>query len=179
MSGRQESLRVLCSPGSPRVPEDPRYPWEHLADGADIPLASRVARVRIALMYFGNHWFPTVSAVLGSPYGRFVERLIEFLPVLDGVVFVADSQPERTEAGLAALELLLEFMRERGLDPAQVPFVFQLNKRDLPNVLHVEELRTILSTPRCAHVESIAVRQRGVHQALETLLRLVDSATPP
>ena len=182
LSGRSTSLRLLCQPRDGEswgAPNYLRYPLARdLERGAEITTASGAARVQIALVYWGNHWFPTISAARASDlhpqYLDHIERLVAFMPVLDGVVFIADSQPERTEANLETLEMLLEFMREQGIDPAHVPFVFQLNKRDIPDVLGVEELRTILATPCCAHVESIAVQQRGVHEALETLLRLAD-----
>ena len=53
----------------------------------------------------------------------------------DGVVFVADSQEERLDANLETLENLREHLKEHNLDFATIPYVLQLNKRDLPNVL--------------------------------------------
>src|SRR5271170_8096507 len=53
----------------------------------------------------------------------------------DGVVFVADSQQERLDANLETLENLREHLKEHKLDFGAIPYVLQLNKRDLPNVL--------------------------------------------
>ena len=53
----------------------------------------------------------------------------------DGVVFVADSQEERLDANLETLENLREHLKEHKLDFATIPYVLQLNKRDLPNIL--------------------------------------------
>src|SRR5712692_1919530 len=49
----------------------------------------------------------------------------------DGVVFVADSQAERMDANLETLDNLLEHLREHNLAFASIPYVLQLNKRDL------------------------------------------------
>ena len=50
----------------------------------------------------------------------------------DGVVFVADSQEERLDANLETLENLREHLKEHKLDFNTIPYVLQLNKRDLP-----------------------------------------------
>src|SRR3989440_8540108 len=54
---------------------------------------------------------------------------------VDGVVFVADSQPERMDADVEALDNLLDNLKEHAYDFAKLPYVLPLNKRDLPNVL--------------------------------------------
>ena len=62
----------------------------------------------------------------------------------DGVVFVADSQPDRMDANLETLENLKEHLVEHKLNFATIPYVLQLNKRDLPNVQSREELTRAL-----------------------------------
>src|SRR6201992_3978807 len=59
---------------------------------------------------------------------------------VDGVVFVADSQQERMDANVEALENLEDNLKEHGYDLKKIPYVLQLNKRDLPNILSVEAL---------------------------------------
>ena len=51
---------------------------------------------------------------------------------VDGVVFVADSQMERMEANIEAMQNLYDNMAEYGYDLTKLPFVLQYNKRDLP-----------------------------------------------
>src|SRR5437660_11504347 len=60
---------------------------------------------------------------------------------VDGVVFVADSQPERMDANLEALDNLQQNLREQGFDFETIPYVLQLNKRDLPNALPSDDLK--------------------------------------
>lgn len=50
---------------------------------------------------------------------------------VDGVIFVADSQPERLETNVYWRAELDRCLRAQGRDPASVPLVFQLNKGDL------------------------------------------------
>ena len=59
---------------------------------------------------------------------------------VDGVVFVADSQEERMDANVEALDNLMANLKEHGYDFNKIPYVLQFNKRDLPNVLSVDAL---------------------------------------
>jgi len=59
---------------------------------------------------------------------------------VDGIVFVADSQQERMDANVEALDNLMANLKEHGYDFFKIPYVLQLNKRDLPNVLPVDTL---------------------------------------
>ena len=54
---------------------------------------------------------------------------------VDGIVFVADSQEQRMDANVEALENLMSNLKEHGYDFNKIPYVLQLNKRDLPNIL--------------------------------------------
>ncbi|HUI51612.1 MAG TPA: GTPase domain-containing protein, partial [Terriglobales bacterium] len=58
----------------------------------------------------------------------------------DGVVFVADSQEERLDANFETMENLQEHLKEHNLNFDTIPYVLQLNKRDLPNAMTVDEL---------------------------------------
>ena len=60
---------------------------------------------------------------------------------VDGLVFVADSQVERMEANLESLQGLERNLADQGYDIAKVPLVMQWNKRDLPNIVPVEDLQ--------------------------------------
>ena len=60
---------------------------------------------------------------------------------VDGVVFVADSQIERMEANIESIENLRINLAEQGYNLDAVPFIVQYNKRDLPNVVPLDELK--------------------------------------
>jgi signal recognition particle receptor subunit beta len=93
---------------------------------------------------------------------------------VDGVVFVADSQEERFEANVESLENLKANLREQGYDFDKLPVVLQYNKRDLPNAVALEELKTALNpTGKIADFEAAAQSGKGVFETLKALARLV------
>jgi signal recognition particle receptor subunit beta len=92
---------------------------------------------------------------------------------VDGVVFVADSQEERMDANLEALDNLEENLKEHGYDFAKVPYVLQLNKRDLPNALPVDVLKQQLVRKGEPVFEAVAYKNVGVFETLKEVARLV------
>ena len=107
----------------------------------------------------------------GQVYYHASRKLI--LKGVDGCVFVADSQPARVDAHEQSLEEMREDLSEYGLDLDAMPFVVQYNKRDLPGVLSVEELRATLNPRGVPDFEAVANLGVGVFETLKTLARLV------
>jgi mutual gliding-motility protein MglA len=91
----------------------------------------------------------------------------------DGVVFVADSQAERLDANLETLDNLREHLKEHKLDFNTIPYVLQLNKRDLPGILPVEELAKHLQVKGEPIVEAVAVTGQGIFETLREVAKLV------
>jgi mutual gliding-motility protein MglA len=81
--------------------------------------------------------------VPGQVYYNASRKLI--LKGVDGVVFVADSQIERMDANIEAMQNLYENMAQHGYDLTKIPFTVQYNKRDLPNAAPIEELQASLN----------------------------------
>ena len=92
---------------------------------------------------------------------------------VDGVVFVADSQEERQDANLEALDNLHENLKEHGYEFKKIPYVLQLNKRDLPTALPVEELTKELVRKGEPVFEAVAFQGKGVFETLKEVARLV------
>ncbi|MDR3674618.1 MAG: GTPase domain-containing protein [Acidobacteriota bacterium] len=92
---------------------------------------------------------------------------------VDGVIFVADSQEERMDANIEALDNLAENMREHNYDFAKIPYVLQLNKRDLPSVLPVDELKKSLMRKNEPVFEAVAFKGVGVFETLKEVGRMV------
>ena len=92
---------------------------------------------------------------------------------VDGVVFVADSQIERMEANLESVENLRTNLGEQGYDLNRIPYVVQYNKRDLPNVATVEELRRLLNPRGVLDFEAVAPTGVGVFDTLKAVAKLV------
>jgi signal recognition particle receptor subunit beta len=109
--------------------------------------------------------------VPGQVFYEASRRLI--LKGADGVVFVADSQEERLDANLETLDNLREHLRDHNLAFETIPYVLQLNKRDLPNILSVDELRKQLNVKSEPAVEAVAVSGQGVFDTLKEVAKLV------
>jgi mutual gliding-motility protein MglA len=92
---------------------------------------------------------------------------------VDGVVFVADSQEERLDANLEAIENLQENLKEHGYDFNKIPYVLQLNKRDLPSALSIDDLKRELLRKGEPALEAIAFQGKGVFETLKEVARLV------
>lgn len=92
---------------------------------------------------------------------------------VDGVVFVADSQEPRLDANLEALDDLEENLRAQGADPAQIPYVLQLNKQDLATALKVDDLTEKLRRRQEPVVPAVACVGTGVLETLRELSKAV------
>ena len=92
---------------------------------------------------------------------------------VDGIVFVADSQEQRMDANVEALENLMSNLKEHGYDFHKIPYVLQLNKRDLPNILPVDMLSTELRKKNEPIVEAVAFQGTGVFETLKEIAKQV------
>jgi len=109
--------------------------------------------------------------VPGQVYYDASRKLI--LKGVDGVVFVADSQEERIDANIESLENLQENLAAQGYDLATIPYVLQLNKRDLPNVIPVDELSAELQVKGEPVFEAVAATGEGVFDTLKAVAKQV------
>ena len=92
---------------------------------------------------------------------------------VDGVVFVADSQEERLDANLESISNLGENLKEQGFDLSRIPYVLQLNKRDLPGAMPVDELTRLLLVKGEPVFEAVATKGIGVPESLKAVARQV------
>ncbi len=92
---------------------------------------------------------------------------------VDGVVFVADSQIARIEANLESMDNLRTNLAEQGYSLDKLPYVIQYNKRDMPSIAPVEELRATLNPHNVPDFEAVAVSGQGVFDTLKAIAKLV------
>ena len=109
--------------------------------------------------------------VPGQVYYDASRKLI--LKGVDGVVFVADSQDERMDANIESLYNLEENLQSQGYDLMNIPYVLQLNKRDLPNVTPVDELTEELQKKGEPVFEAVASQGTGVFDTLKAVAKQV------
>jgi signal recognition particle receptor subunit beta len=91
----------------------------------------------------------------------------------DGVVFVADSQPEQVNENIESLRNLHENLLEENIDIRDFPMVLQYNKRDLPGVVPLEELDDALNYRNAPAFPAASINGEGVFETLKTASQLV------
>jgi len=94
---------------------------------------------------------------------------------VDGVIFVADSQRERMDANVESLRNLEQNLKAQGYDNRTIPYVLQLNKRDLPSAVPVDEMKAKLALNNEPVLEAIAASEEGigVFDTLKAVAKLV------
>ena len=92
---------------------------------------------------------------------------------VDGVVFVADSQIARIEANLESMDNLRTNLAEQGYSLDKLPHVIQYNKRDMPAIAPIEELRAALNPNGVPDFGAVAVTGPGVFDTLKAIAKLV------
>jgi hypothetical protein len=92
---------------------------------------------------------------------------------VDGVIFVADSQVERMDANVESVDNLVINLKGQGYDLMNIPYVLQLNKRDLPNVAQADELKRLLMRKNEPVFEAVAPKGVGVFETLKGVAKLV------
>lgn len=109
--------------------------------------------------------------VPGQVYFDQTRRLV--LTGADGVVFVGDSQVARRDANVESFENLVQNLASQGRRLGEVPHVLQYNKRDLPDILSIEEMDAALNPHGAPAFATSALHGRGVVDTLDALVRRV------
>lgn len=94
---------------------------------------------------------------------------------VDGIVFVADSQYEKMAENVESFSNMEENLRALKMNLADIPYVLQFNKRDLPNAAPIDYMEFLLnnrdiqvpSFSACAH------KCEGVFETLNMISRLL------
>ena len=108
--------------------------------------------------------------VPGQVFYNSTRKLV--LKGVDGIVFVVDSQTPMLDACRESFENLKENMKELGLEVGAIPLVFQWNKRDLKNVVAVEELERTFNAAGLPSFQAVASDGSGVFETLRGITKL-------
>jgi signal recognition particle receptor subunit beta len=94
---------------------------------------------------------------------------------VDGLVFVADSQYEKMAENVESFQNLEDNLRTLKLNFAEIPYVLQYNKRDLPNAAPIEYLDFLLNNreTQVPSFQAVASRCEGVFESLNMITRLL------
>ena len=109
--------------------------------------------------------------VPGQVYYAATRKLV--LSGADGVVFVADSQSGRVDTNQEALDDLHENLAEHNRTLEEVPHTFHWNKRDLSDLVAVDDLERRFNKLAAPSLGTVATKGDGVFEGLERITRLV------
>jgi len=109
--------------------------------------------------------------VPGQSYYHETRKLV--LAHTDGVVWVADSQRDMMDANQESLDDLIINLTENGYDITTMPLVMQWNKRDMDDIVPVEELNAAFNKWNVPAFEAVAFEGKGVFQTLKKLSQMV------
>jgi signal recognition particle receptor subunit beta len=172
---------IYSGPGLSGKTTNVQYIYEHTQQerrGKLIPLSTENERTLffdfLPLAVEDVRGYKTRLHLYSIPGQTFYEISREFiLKGVDGVVFVADSQSERMDENIESLEALERSLDRQGYDLARLPLIFQYNKRDLANVVSIQELEATLNPKRRPHYEAVANRGSGVMETLQAVSQAV------
>jgi signal recognition particle receptor subunit beta len=108
--------------------------------------------------------------VPGQVFYNSTRKLV--LKGVDGIVFVVDSQTAMLDACRESYHNLEANLQELGLNLGEIPMVYQWNKRDLRNVVPVEQLEAAFNAKGVPTFQSVASDGTGVFETLRGITKL-------
>ncbi len=108
--------------------------------------------------------------VPGQIYYNASRKLV--LKNVDGLIFVVDSQQERLDENIESYINLQDNLKSYNLSLNDIPMVIQYNKRDLPNILPINDLQLQVNKGGYTYFESVAIRGIGVFDTLKSICQL-------
>jgi signal recognition particle receptor subunit beta len=165
-SGKTTNLQYIYG----QVPEDRRGKMVSLATETDRTLFFDFLPLDLGTISGFQTRFQLYT-VPGQVYYDATRKLV--LQGADGVVFVADSQRAQEGENIESFRNLQVNLLEQGVDPRQIPIVLQYNKRDLPDVMNLDELDDLLNYRDLPRYEARALAGAGVFDTLRGVSELV------
>ncbi|GAB4319464.1 MAG: hypothetical protein Kow0074_09080 [Candidatus Zixiibacteriota bacterium] len=166
LSGKTTNLQYVHE----RVPAKSRGDLISLATEADRTLYFDFLPISVGdIAGFATKF--QLYTVPGQVFYNATRKLV--LRGVDGIVFVADSQRSKMDENIESLTNMYENLKENGIDIQDIPIVIQYNKRDLPDVMPIEELERELNPHGYPYTEAVAVKGTGVFDTLKRITKIV------
>jgi signal recognition particle receptor subunit beta len=109
--------------------------------------------------------------VPGQVYYNATRKLV--LRGVDGLVFVADSSPQKIQENLDSFQNMEDNLAEYGYKKENVSIILQYNKRDLPNAMSVDEMNRAINKYNLPWTEAVANKGVGVFESLKLIGKIV------
>jgi signal recognition particle receptor subunit beta len=165
-SGKTTNLQYIHG----QVPEDRRGRMVSLATETDRTLFFDFLPLDLGTISGFQTRFQLYT-VPGQVYYDATRKLV--LQGADGVVFVADSQRQQRDENVESFRNLQVNLLEQGVDPRTIPIVLQYNKRDLPDVMSMDEMDDLLNYRDLPRYQAQALGGTGVFDTLKGISELV------
>ena len=167
LSGKTTNLQVIHQ----KMPQDKRTDMVSLATEGDRTLFFDFLPLNLGDIKGFKTRFQLYT-VPGQVYYNSTRKLV--LRGVDGIVFVADSQRSRQAENLESLQNLRQNLQDYGMNLDDIPFVLQYNKRDMENVVTLDEMNEQLNPDKkIQFFPATAHNGKGVVTTLKTIAMLV------
>ncbi len=166
MSGKTTNLEVLHN----KTPREHKGELTCIATEGDRTLFFDFMPLNLGNIRGMNTKFQLYT-VPGQVYYNSTRKLV--LRGVDGVIFVADSAPDKMDENLESLRNLEENLREYGRDVGELPIILQYNKRDRPDAVDPRVMNDKMNPGKRPWFEAVATDGTGVFDCLKALAGLV------
>ena len=168
LSGKTTNLQVIHR----KIPQENRSDMVSLATETDRTLFFDFLPIE-AMSIKGFRTKFQLYTVPGQVIYNTTRQLV--LRGVDGIVFVADSQYEKMAENVESFANLEDNLKTLKLNLADIPYVLQYNKRDLPNIAPVEYMEFLLNNRDVQFPSfcSAAHKCEGVFEALNMITRML------
>lgn len=166
LSGKTTNLQYIHG----KVPNTTRGDLISLATDADRTLYFDFLPINIGAINGFTTRFQLYT-VPGQVFYNATRKLV--LRGVDGLIFVADSQRDKSDENVESFNNLKENLEEYGYDINRIPLILQYNKRDLPDVMSIDELNKLLNEGNWPVFESVAHKGTGVFDTLKLIIKMI------
>jgi signal recognition particle receptor subunit beta len=166
LSGKTTNLEVVHQ----KAPEESRGVLSSIATESDRTLFFDFMPLNLGTVSGMKTKFQLYT-VPGQVYYNSTRKLV--LRGADGVVFVADSNPDKMAENLESLQNLDDCLKEQGRSLKDIPHVIQFNKQDLPNALSSDQMQKALNRFGVPCFGAVANQGTGVIETFKGLSVLV------
>jgi len=167
MSGKTTNLRYVYS----TIPEKVKGDFTSIATETE-----RTLFFDFLPLELGSIKGFTIRLSLYTVPGQYIYKLTRksVLRATDGIVFVADSQREKKQENIDSFQDMVDNLVEFGESIENMPIILQYNKRDLTDILTVEELQADLNPNKTyQYFEAVATVGVNVMETLKAITKLV------